>query len=146
MLKFSTRAALAALALSAAVAASAPAFAEVMMYKSVLNGAVEVPPNDSKGTGAVEATYDTATKKMAWTITYSGLTGPATAAHFHGPAAVGAAAPPVVPIKGELASPIKGEATLTDAQAAEVKAGMWYLNIHTAMHKDGELRGQVLVK
>ena len=146
MVKLSTRAALAALALGGAIAASAPALAETMMYSSALNGAAEVPPNDSKGTGMAEATYDTASKKLAWTITYSGLSSPATAAHFHGPADVGAVAPPVVPIKGDLASPIKGEATLTDAQAAEVKAGKWYFNIHTAMHKDGELRGQVMVK
>ena len=55
-----------------------------------LKAASEVPPNDSKGTGAVTATYDTASKKFTYTITYMNLTGAATAAHFHGPAAVGA--------------------------------------------------------
>ena len=98
------------------------------------------------GTGTVEATYDTAAKKLMWTITYSALSGPATAAHFHGPAAATANAPPVVPISGSLASPIKGEATLTDAQAADLQAGRWYLNIHTAAKPDGELRGQVAKK
>ncbi len=57
-------------------------------------------------------------------MTYKDLSGPATAAHFHGPAAAGANAPPVVPIPPDkLASPIKGEATLTDAQAADLEAG-----------------------
>jgi hypothetical protein len=102
-----------------------------------------VPPNDSPGTGTVEATFDTESKVFTWTINYEGLTGEATAAHFHGPAAVGENAGPVVPIEGALASPIAGEATLDDAQAADLQAGMWYFNIHTAEYPDGELRGQV---
>jgi hypothetical protein len=80
---------------------------------------------------------------LTWTVTYEGLTGPATAAHFHGPAAAGANAPPVVPIKGNLASPITGSATLTDAQAADLSAGNWYFNVHTAKYPDGEIRGQL---
>ena len=146
MLTHSTRAAFAALALSASVFAAAPALAEVASYAAALAGASETPPVDSKGTGMVDATYDSATKKLAWTITYTGLTGDATAAHFHGPAAPAAAAPPVVPISGPLASPIKGEATLTDAQAADVKAGKWYFNVHTAANKNGEIRGQLMTK
>ena len=102
-------------ALSVVLFIGAPAFAEMVSYKADLKGATEVPPNDSKGTGAVDATYDTTSKKLSWTVTYSGLTGPATAAHFHGPAAANANAPPVVPISGNLASPIKGDVTLTEA-------------------------------
>jgi hypothetical protein len=91
--------------------------------------------------------YDIATKKFTYTVTYSGLTGPATAAHFHGPAAEGANAPPVVPVPATmLASPIKGDATLTDAQAADLAAGKWYFNVHTAAHGPGEIRGQVMKK
>ena len=40
-------------------------------------------------------------------------------------------------------SPLKGEATLTDAQAADLQAGKYYFNIHTAANKGGEIRGQV---
>jgi hypothetical protein len=122
----------------------APALAETMSYKAVLKGASEVPPNDTKGTGSVDSAYDTASKKLTWTITYSGLTGAATAAHFHGPAEAGKNAPPVVPLKGDLKSPIKGEATLTDAQAKEFADGKIYFNLHTAAHKDGEIRGQMM--
>lgn len=119
------------------------AHAETQMYKSALSAAAEVPTNDSKGTGALTATYDTATKKLAYSVTYANLTGPVTAAHFHGPAAAGANAGVVVPVNGALASPIKGEATLTDAQAADLQAGKLYFNIHTAANKGGEIRGQV---
>jgi hypothetical protein len=37
----------------------------------------------------------------------------------------------------------KGSATLTDAQAADLTAGKYYINVHTAAHPDGEIRGQV---
>ena len=69
--------------------------------------------------------------------------GPRIAAHFHGPAAPGRAAPIEVPLTGSLDSPIKGSATLTDAQAKDLTSGMMYFNIHTAAHKPGEIRGQM---
>ena len=52
----------------------------------------------------------------------------------------------MVPLSGTLTSPIKGDATLTDAQLADLQAGRWYLNIHTDANKGGELRGQVVKK
>jgi CHRD domain len=129
---------------AAAFLAFAPAaFAATETYKADLKPSTEVPANDSKGSGALTATYDTATKKLTYSATYQGLTGPATAAHFHGPAAAGVNAAVVVPVKDMTPSPLKGEATLTDAQAADLQAGKWYFNIHTAANKGGEIRGQV---
>ena len=138
--------AIAGTAFALALAVGAPANAAAISFKADLTGAQETPPNDSKGKGAVDAAYDAATKTLTWTITYSDLTGPASAAHFHGPAAVGAKAAPVVPIKGDLKSPIKGTATLTDQQAKDLQAGMWYFNVHTAKFPDGEIRGQLTTK
>jgi hypothetical protein len=135
-----------ALAFGLLMATATPALAETLAYKADLNGASEVPPNDSKGTGTVAAMYDTATKKLIWTVIYQGLTGPATAAHFHGPAAPGVNAGPQITLEGNLASPVKGETTLTDAQAAELAKGIWYLNVHTAAHPPGEIRGQLVKK
>jgi len=144
MQRTSLRPVLAAAVLSAFLFAASSSFAAVVNYTATLSGSSEVPPNDSKGTGTVTATYDTASKKFTYTVTYSGLTGPATAAHFHGPAAAGANAPPVVPVPATaLASPIKGEKTLTVAQAADLAPGKWYFNVHTAAHAPGEIRGQV---
>ena len=120
-----------------------PAFAEEVKFSADLAGTAEVPPNDSAGTGKVDATLDTETKMFTWNITYDGLGGEATAAHFHGPAAEGENAPPVVPIDGALASPIAGNATLTDEQITQLQGGMWYFNVHTAEYPDGEIRGQV---
>jgi hypothetical protein len=117
--------------------------AEVVHYKATLTGPAESPPTDSKGTGTLTATYDTDSKKLEWTVDYSGLTGPAVAAHFHGPAPLGKAAPIEVPLKPPLDSPMKGSATLTDAQAKDLMDGMMYFNIHTAANKPGEIRGQM---
>jgi hypothetical protein len=119
-----------------------PAAAETMMFKAPLSAAEEVPPNSSKATGNFEATYDTSTKKLSWKGFYSGLTGPVTAAHFHGPAPRGQNAGVVVPADAAK-SPFEGSATLTDAQAADFTKGDWYFNVHTAENKGGEIRGQV---
>ena len=129
----------------AAVAAlvAAPAFAESVHFTAALSGPAETPPNDTKGTGTVDATFDTATRALSWTVDYSGLTGAATMAHFHGPAPVGKPAGVEVPITGALESPIKGSATLTEAQAKDLMDGMMYFNVHTAEHKPGEIRGQM---
>lgn len=136
----------ASLATVAVLAVAPAALAATQHYTAELKASSEVPPNDSKGSGALDATYDTATKKLTYTATYKDLTGAATAAHFHGPAAVTANAGVVVPAKDAARSPIKGEATLTDAQAADLQAGKWYFNIHTAAHPGGEIRGQVMKK
>lgn len=133
------------LAAGAAMAAwgalTAPGSAETLKMKAALSGKAEVPANTSPGTGSVEVTYDTATKVLTWTGSYSGLTGPATMAHFHGPAEEGKNAPVMVPSPKD--SPISGSATLTDAQATEIMAGRTYFNIHTAANPGGEVRGQV---
>ena len=136
-----TRIMLATLALGATVALAGPAFAEKM--KATLDGKSEVPPTTSAGTGTADIDYDAATKKLSWKLTYSGLTGPATAAHFHGPAGPADKAGVAVAIPNATTSPVEGSATLTDAQAADLTAGKYYVNIHTAANPGGEIRGQV---
>jgi len=132
---------LATLALGAAVTFAGPAFADKM--KATLNGKSQVPPNTSAGTGTAELDYDPASKKLTWTLTYTGLSGPATAAHFHGPAEADKNAGVAVAIPNAGTSPVQGSATLTDAQAADLVAGKYYINIHTAANPGGEIRGQV---
>jgi hypothetical protein len=129
-------------AVAVAFFAASSAYAETLNFETNLKGADEVPANDTAGTGHVQATLDTKTKLFSYTVTYAGLTGAAVAAHFHGPAAPGVNAPPVVPITS-LASPISGSATLTDMQIADLEAGKWYFNVHTLAHKGGEIRGQL---
>jgi hypothetical protein len=136
------RSGLPGVALAACVMFASPVFAETVSFKADLKASEEVPPNDSKATGTVTATYDTANKKLTWKGNYSGLTGPATMAHFHGPAEPGKNAGVAVPITPS-ASPFENSANLTDAQAADLLAGRWYVNVHTAAHPGGEIRGQL---
>lgn len=123
--------------------AASPALAEKLTMKVPLSAAAEVPPNSSPGTGSADVTFDTASKLLTWKVTYSGLTGPATMAHFHGPAEAGKNAAVVVPIPN-IASGVDGSATLNDAQAADLMAGKYYINVHTDANKGGEIRGQVV--
>jgi CHRD domain len=136
-----TKTMFATLAFATAVAFAGPAFAD--KYKATLDAKAEVPPNASTATGTADIDYDPATKKLSWKVTYSGLSGPPTAAHFHGPAEAGKNAGVAVAIPGIATSPTEGSATLTDAQAADFVAGKYYVNIHTAANPAGELRGQV---
>jgi hypothetical protein len=124
-----------------------PSQAAPMKFKADMNGASEVPPTTTSGKGTVTASYDPATKMLTWEGNFSGLSGPATAAHFHGPAEAGKNAAPTVWIseKGQnLSSPFKGSATLTEAQADDLQKGLLYANVHTDANKGGEIRGQVV--
>jgi CHRD domain len=118
-----------------------PARAEVVNLKATMDAKSEVPPNSSPATGTLTATYDTSSKKLSWKGSYSGLTGPATAAHFHSGEG-GKNGPVAVPIT-RATSPFEGSATLTDAQANDLLAGKLYVNVHTEANKGGEIRGQV---
>ena len=136
------RSAAAALACAGALALATPSMAAMLNFKAEMNGAAEVPPNDSKATGTVTATYDTATKVLTWKGSYKDLTGPASAAHFHGPAPEGKNAGVMVPISPNGPS-FEGSATLTEPQAKALMDGDLYANVHTAANKGGEIRGQL---
>jgi hypothetical protein len=131
-------AAFAFFAVSGAVAAD-------VKYHAKLDSSSETPPNTSGATGEVDATYDDSAGTLNWTATYSGLTGPVTAAHFHGPAPTGKAAGVMVPATGPMDSPMKGSAKLTDEQVRALAEGQMYFNIHTAANKGGEIRGQMIM-
>ena len=122
------------------------ASAAMIDFSATLTSASEVPPKTSAGNGDMLATLDTATKTLTYTLTFENLTGPATAAHFHGPAAAGTNAGVLVPIGNNPTSPAHGTAKLTDPQIADLEAGKWYVNVHTAANPGGEIRGQVMVK
>ncbi len=142
MTKF-VRSTLAGLAIAATLVGT-PALAEMMSFKADLKGGSEVPPTTSKAVGNVTATYDTASKKLSWKGTVSGLSGNATGAHFHGPAEPGKNAGVMVPVPGVTTGPFEGTATLTDDQAKAFAAGQVYFNVHTAANPNGEVRGQVV--
>ncbi|WP_205790528.1 CHRD domain-containing protein [Burkholderia sp. Ac-20353] len=119
-----------------------------MTFSVPLAGSQEVPPVQTQGTGNADLTYDPDTRVVKWNVTFSGLSGAATMAHFHGPAPAGTNASPVVWLsqKGAMSaeSPLTGQATLSPANAQALLTGNLYINVHTKDHPDGEIRGQVV--
>ncbi len=142
------RTALAAVLVAGAVAGcgSVRMSEHTTIYEAQLTGAAEVPPAFTPGTGAFEAIWNENTGVLSWTLTYSGLTGPATAAHIHGPAMAGSNAGVLIPFQGPITSPLKDRITLTPAQAAQLASGQWYVNVHTAANPGGEIRGQLKMR
>lgn len=123
------------------------AMAAPMTLSVPLTGAEEVPAVTSSGSGTAKLTYDASSRKLEWSVSYSGLSTPATMAHIHGPAGKGKNAGVEVWLskKGEpVSSPFSGSATLTEAQAKQFMAGETYVNVHTKEHPAGEIRGQIV--
>jgi hypothetical protein len=111
-------------------------------YTATLSPGEEVPPAaNSKGSGSFEMKLDIKSNEFTWKMNHGGLTGPATMAHIHGPAAKGANAGVVVPLVG-----MEGKAKLTQAQYGDLAAGLYYVNVHSAQYPGGEIRGQLMKK
>lgn len=111
-------------------------------------GAQEVPAVTSTATGNLTGSYDTASKSLIYTVTWTGLSGEVTMAHFHGPALAGVIAPPMETLtitSNGMAGTATDTITATSALHAALLAGQVYYNIHTATNPDGEIRGQVVV-
>lgn len=119
---------------------------DAMTMKNQLTGAQEVPPVTTTGSGTVTSTFNKETNVLTWNVVYSGLSGPVTAGHIHGPAMAGANAGVLIPFTGSVASPFEGKATLTAAQVADLMAGRLYVNLHTAKNPGGEIRAQMTAK
>ena len=138
--------AVAAVATLAGCGAMKPAASNMVAFTTQLRGANEVPPVVSQGSGTVDAALNKDTMQFRWKVNFSGMTGPATMGHFHGPAAVGANAGIALGWTNPVVTGMEGMATLTAAQAADLMAGRWYANIHSAAYPGGELRGQMAVR
>ena len=83
-----------------------------------MSSASEVPANNSAASGSVEASFNKETNTLSWKVVYSGLSGPAAAGHFHGPAGPGQNAGVALRFKASVDSPIVGEAVLAATQMA----------------------------
>jgi|SwirhisoilCB2_FD_contig_51_1998879_length_519_multi_3_in_0_out_0_1 hypothetical protein len=147
MRRSNSRRGMLALATIGMTASTSIAMAAPVTFDVPLTGAQEVPPVQSAGKGNAHLTYDSATRELSWTVTFSGLSSAATMAHIHGPAAQGknAGVETWLTTKGaEVSSPISGKATLEQAEAQQLMAGETYINVHSKDHPGGEIRGQVM--
>ncbi len=109
-------------------------------FLATLNGTSEVPSNPSTATGTATVTFNSSTKILTLTANHN-VAAP-TAAHIHvgGPTVSG---PPVFTLT--TTSPITYTSpALTAQQEADLRANLYYVNIHTATYTGGEIRGQLI--
>jgi hypothetical protein len=115
------------------------------VYNMTLTGTQEVPTNASTATGTVTVTLNKTNGNVTVVGTFSGLSSPATVAHIHGPAAVGAPGPTIVPltVTSSQSGTVTGSGTMDTTHMNDMIGGMTYVNIHSSMFPDGEIRAQI---
>lgn len=116
-----------------------------MTLRVSMTGIQEVPgPGDPDGNGTAEIRVTADQGQVCWNV-YARDIGAATAAHIHRGAA-GVAGPPVVTVKTPDADGrSQGCATLDPVAARDIamRGHEYYLNIHSAAHPAGAIRGQL---
>ncbi len=115
-------------------------------FTGTLTQAQEVPATGSAATGFGRVTLNDAETQITFSMTFSGLSSNQTASHIHGAAPPGANAPVLFNIGS--AGMTSGTftaltAAVTPAQVADLKAGLWYFNVHSTNFPNGEIRGQI---
>jgi hypothetical protein len=111
------------------------------------SGANESPAVTTNATGALTGTFDPNTNTLQYTITWANLTDSAIAAHFHGPAGIGANANVEIPIVLNTRNPsgtASGTVVMSASQVTDLLGGNLYWNVHSKTHPGGEIRGQVV--
>jgi hypothetical protein len=135
-----------ALALAMTSCATRQPDAHLAAFKTQLTGMNQVPAVGTSATGIAYAVLNKNTLLFRWKLSFTGLSGPALGANFHGPAVIGANANSTIALQAPVKSPLEGQATLTPAQATDLLSGKWYLSIKTSAHPRGEIRGQMMLQ
>jgi hypothetical protein len=136
------------------LAATSVAPAEIVNFNFPINASQETNGSASAGAGTGILTFDTVTNELSANITWSGLdgAGEVRSVHFHrglcgenGPHQLDVV-PPVTMAPFITSPAVGGPFVLTNAQEADLLAGLWYVNIHTNAYTTGEIRGQAYVQ
>ncbi len=110
-----------------------------LMFRTTLTGWEEVPPRETPAWGIGHATLDLDTNGFTFEYSFEGLLAPQTAAHIH-VAPRGANGPVLYPLPN--GSPSSVALILTDEDVMNLRAGNWYVNVHSQLYPGGEIRGQ----
>ncbi|HEY0048113.1 MAG TPA: CHRD domain-containing protein [Pyrinomonadaceae bacterium] len=111
-----------------------------------LSGLQEVPRNNSAGTGIGKVFLNATQDQIVMSLSFSGLGSEQTAAHIHGASLPGVNAPVLFNIGSQgMTSGSFPDLffAVTPQQAANLKAGLFYFNVHTTALPGGEIRGQI---
>ncbi len=118
-------------------------------FWAALDGGQENPPVDGEGSGTGVFVWDG--EGLHYWVTVDGLTGDIRAAHFHNAAAGengGVVRGITDSFDGNTAAGVwtsTDDSPLTSERVGELLAGNLYVNVHTAAHGGGEIRGQVVL-
>lgn len=146
---------------------AAPAQAALWVFDVIVDGSQEVPSVATPGSGTASVALTPFWRHLiirdidAWwgdKSEFSNLSGTVTAAHIHGPAAVGSNGPVITPLEIDLGVSSGSFTTpfvptqpnspygfqLTPQQYQDALNGLLYINIHTTAFPDGEIRGQLI--
>lgn len=119
--------------------------AHLVTFSADMDASQATPPGHSSAWGHIDLLYDSSTHLLRWRAAWSGLSSEITGVRFHGPASPGESAAAVMIWPGPFDARYEGRATLTPAQAADLLAGHWYVNVLTRTQPLGEIRGQLAV-
>ncbi|MFM7645204.1 MAG: CHRD domain-containing protein [Sphingomonadales bacterium] len=122
----------------------------------LLTGALNFPPTASPALGKMNIHYNTTTKLLTYSISWSGLTGAVTGAAIHGLAPTGF---PANPVQNFLTTAIIRCATVSTTSCGSISGrlfadgivvteenilnGVYYVSIRTAANPFGEIRAQI---
>jgi len=111
------------------------------MYTATMSPGAEVPSVVQVGAGG---TFTLNTATFMYTYTYTGISGPISSIHIHGPASTTETAGVLVSLLPAL-SPVFGSVVLNSTDEAYCNAGNCYINLHTLVNPTGEIRGQLAI-
>ena len=115
-----------------------------------MTGSQETPPVTTSATGSIDANYNKLTKTLSYTVTFSGLSDSAIAAHIHGIGEVGILAPVMQTFNNfprRKAGTYTGSLYIDGVKFTEsdLLAQRYYINIHSKTYSGGEIRGQLIL-
>lgn len=118
--------------------------------KITMTGAQETPAVTTSATGSIDANYNRFTKTLTYSVTFSGLSDSAVAAHIHGLGEQGVMAPVLQtfsPFPRRKEGSYSGALLIDGVKFTEdyLLGGRYYINIHSKTYTGGEIRGQLIL-
>lgn len=117
---------------------------QLLFFQGTLSGTKEVPPTTSNAHGVVIVKYDSTSNQLELYGDYQSLAAPAVGAHIH-QAPRDSTGPIILPLTfaGDSTGSLRGTGILTDSQETELMAGNMYVNVHSTLYPEGEIRTQL---